>query len=68
MKVKIKSFNGNLPSYLTLGKHYEVIEPDDEFFSDGLYYILDDYKDSCLIYLEDCGYLNGGKWEIVDEQ
>jgi len=66
MKVKIKSFNGNLPDYLTLGKYYDVIEPD-EFFSDGLYYILDDYKDSCLIYLEDCGYLNGGEWEVVNE-
>ena len=68
VKVKIKSFNGNLPHYLTLGKHYEVVYPDDEFFSDGLYYILDDCNDSCLIYLEDCSYLNGGEWEIVDEQ
>ena len=67
MKVKIKSFNGNLPDYLTLGKHYDVIEPD-EFLGDGLYYILDDYEDSCLIYFEDCGYLNGGEWEIFDEQ
>ena len=66
MKVKIKSFNGDLPDYLTLGKHYDVIEPDVDLIS-GLYYILDDYKDSCLIYLEDCGYLNGGEWEVVNE-
>ena len=67
MKVRIKSFNGNLPNYLTLGKHYEVIEPDVDLII-GWYYILDDYNDSCLIYLEGCGYLNGGEWEIVDEQ
>ena len=67
MKVKIKSFNGNLPNYLTLGKLYEVIGNNFDLAS-GLYYILDDYNDSCLIYLEDCSYLNGGEWEIVDEQ
>ena len=64
MKVKIKSFNGNLPNYLTLGKLYEVIGNN---FASGLCYILDDYNDPCLIYLEDCSYLNGGEWEIVDE-
>lgn len=67
MKVKIKSFNGNLPEYLTLGKLYDVINPDDEFFSDRLYYITDDYNGYCLIYLEDCEFLNGGEWEVVDE-
>ena len=67
MKVEIKSFNGNLPPYLTLGKNYDVIEPEYNYFSEDLYYILDDYKGSCLIYLKDCGHLNGGKWEVVDE-
>ena len=67
MKVKIKSSNGNLSAYLTLGKLYDITEPDDEFFSDGLYYIIDDYNDHCLISLEDCGHLNGGEWEVVDE-
>lgn len=68
MKVRIKSFNGNLPDYLTLGKLYDVTNPDDDFFSAGLYYITDDYNnDACLICLKDCGHLNGGEWEVVDE-
>ena len=64
MKVKIKSFNGELPSYLTVGKVYEVVfdnghgivscESDDGFIFDA-----------CII--APSARLNGGYWEVVSE-
>lgn len=59
MKVRIKHFNGELPSYLTLDKVYDFdteyceIETDDGF--------------NLLIILDDCEHLNGGSWEIIEE-
>ena len=62
MKVKIKSFNGQLPSYLTEGKVYEVIY----CFDDRVPMIQDDVKSIIYIGLEYCCHLNGGSWEIVE--
>ena len=63
MKVKIKSFNGELPSYLTVGKAYEVWTSSD-LWSQG---IRNDVHDSLVIMnFSNCDYLNGGSWEIVD--
>lgn len=62
MKVKIKSFNGKLPSYLTEGKVYEVID----CFDDRVPMIQDDVNSIIFIGLEYCQHLNGGSWEIVE--
>ena len=63
MKVKIKSFNGSLPEYLTEGKEYDVIKC-------GTYWcdIVDDDGDDVFILLDGCEFLNGGSWEVVSER
>lgn len=62
MKVKIKTYNGELP-YLTLEKEYEVIKHTQLGF-----YIKSDGCDSNIFCLfDDCDHLNGGSWEIVTE-
>lgn len=63
MKVKIKSFNGELPSYLTVGKEYEV----DCFFEGNklLPCILDDDNYLIVLIKNRCSHLNGGSWEVV---
>lgn len=63
MKVRIKSFNGELPSYLTLGKEYEVVDNLSEHVvscigDDGFRF------DACINGISQ--RLNGGSWEIVD--
>ena len=60
MKVRIKS--GECPSYLTVGKVYEVIEFDKWGFS-----ISDDNGDNRTCLFKLCGHLCTGSWEIVDE-
>lgn len=64
MKIRIKTYNGDLPSYLTVGKVYEV-SPSEGF--DGLYDLIDDTSDTLNIDIDDCIHLNGGSWEIVNE-
>lgn len=61
MKVKIKSYNGELP-YLTLEKEYEVIEA-----SGILFIISTDKHENIMCTFNDCYHLNGGSWEIVGE-
>ena len=61
MKVEIKSFNGELPSYLTAGKVYEVID----YFDERVPMIQDDVNSIIYIDLEYCHHLDGGSWEIV---
>ena len=61
MKVKIKSFNGELPSYLTLGKEYIFTISDNG--KGGAF--VNDYGDVTYINLECSCHLNGGSWEIV---
>lgn len=62
MKVKIKSFNGELPYYLTLHKEYEL---DVNIIGNG--WIIDDSGIECYIRMDDCSHLNDGSWEIVEE-
>ena len=64
MNIKIKSFNGDLPDYLTVGKVYEVIKP--ETNEDVGTIISDDGYEITLI-MEGTSHLNGGSWEVVDE-
>ena len=66
MKVKIKTYYGELPSYLTVGKEYIV----EGFWGDNekLPIIVgDDFKRKVLSIGEiPCAELNNGSWEIVE--
>lgn len=62
MKILIKTYNDKLPSYLTLNKLYDV----KEIIDVNLLCVDDDNGDSMIIYTEDCVFLNGGCWEVVD--
>ena len=62
MKVRIKSFNGELPSYLTVGKLYDAT-------GDGISCeIIDDDGDVINVYILCSSHLNDGSWEIVDKE
>ena len=63
MKVKIKHFNGKLPEYLTLGKIYKV----EEVLDVHLFLVGDDNGEGLVVFTEDCGFLNGGSWEVINE-
>ena len=63
MKVKIKEYFGELPDYLTLGKLYKV----EEVLDVHLFLVEDDNGDAMIVFTEDCGFLNGGSWEVVNE-
>lgn len=66
MKIRIKTYNGELPSYLTVGKVYEstgLFDGDEE----SPYYILNDKREHILICIYDCDHLNGGSWEVVSD-
>lgn len=63
MKVKIKSFNGELPYYLTLNTEYTCAKPSSE---DDYIFIDDDINYTRAITLKNCWHLNGGSWEIVE--
>lgn len=62
MKIRIKTYNGELPSYLTVGKEYDVIH------GCGIYLDISG-DDGCPVFVDinDCGHLNGGSWEVCDE-
>ena len=62
MKVKIKSFNDELPSYFNKEKVYEASQRSDYTF------ILED-DEGCLwmCLFNNCPNLNGGYWEVVNE-
>ena len=62
MKVKIKSFNGELPSCFREGVEYVVDDTDD---LDGGW-VFDDDGEEHYILINGCSYLNGGSWEIVE--
>ena len=62
MKVKIKSFNGELPSYLTEGKVYEVFDYEIDW---ELGYLFDDECVEITFIQHGSHHLNGGSWEIV---
>lgn len=62
MKVKVKSFNGELPCFFTEGKHYVV---DNVYDQEGGWVYADDGEDHYIL-ISGCAYLNGGSWEIVE--
>ena len=61
MKVKIKSFNGELPSCFSEGVEYVVDDTDD---LDAGWAYGDDGEEHYIL-INGCSYLNGGSWEIV---
>ena len=62
MKVKIKSFNGELPSCFSEGAEYVV---DNTVDLDGGWIHGGDGEDHYIL-INECSYLNGGSWEIVE--
>lgn len=65
MKIRIKTYNGELPSYLTVGKVYEVFGGMDKY---GIAQIKTDDDYLCDVQLLSASdRLNGGSWEIIDE-
>lgn len=62
MKIKIKSFNGVLPEYLTVGKVYTVACVE-SFTSVS---IASDLNKFMVVRIVNCPHLNGGSWEVVD--
>ena len=60
MKIKIKSFNGDLPYYLSENKEYEI-----EYLSGDSIFITTGFDDPEYISVtkENCKHLNGGSWE-----
>lgn len=64
MKIRIKSFNGELPDCLTAGKIYDVVKMPDSMHR---VVINDDNGNRMPTNLYKSGYLNGGSWEIVDD-
>lgn len=65
MKVSIKTFNGEFPEYLTEGKECHVGGRNG--FNEFL--IRDDNRNRIYIHssMIDHTHLNGGSWEIVNE-
>lgn len=63
MKVKIKSFNGELPDYLTVGKLYEVFDYE---YENDFGYLFDDECVEITFKQHGSQHLNGGSWEIVE--
>ncbi len=63
MKIRIKTHNGELPSYLTVGKVYEYKELKSYC---GL--VLVDNGLEYFTYLNGSAHLNGGSWEVVGGQ
>lgn len=64
MKIRIKSYNGDLPYYLTVGKVYEVVTPMNYL---GIAQIYSDFGFLCDVQLlSESRRLNGGSWEVVE--
>ena len=62
MKIKIKSFNGVLLSYLTIGKVYKASR-----LSNDLFGFRSDDGRSMIATFKQSAHLNGGSWESVNE-
>ena len=62
MKIRIKTYNGELPSYLTSGLGYEI----EHINNEGKYFIYKEQIEYVCVTLSDCKHLNGGSWEIVE--
>lgn len=63
MKIRIKTYNGELPSYLTTGKVYEVVL----FSIHGYPKFITDDNFFLTVDMDDSSALNGGSWEVVSE-
>ena len=61
MKVKIKSFNGELPDYFMIDKVYEATHR-----SEHTFFLDDDEGYRLLCLYNNCPNLNGGSWEVVE--
>lgn len=60
MKIKIKSFNGELPDYFTIDKVYEA-----KHRSEFTFLVEDDEGCLWMCLYDNCPNLNGGSWEEV---
>lgn len=63
MKIKIKSYYGELPEYLTLGKVYEF-----QKLTSYCGLVIVDNGDDYFTYLKGSAHLGGGSWEVVDDE
>lgn len=63
MKIRVKTHNGELPSYLTVGRVYNVIK---KITIDGrlFFNVVTDNGNIASVSSHD---LNGGSWEVVSE-
>lgn len=61
MKIRIKTYNGELPSYLTMGEEYAAINVVDCFDRTLL------INGGIEIHINNCEHLNGGSWEIIND-
>ena len=61
MKIRVKTYKGELPSYLTVGKEYTVLDVVDCFNRTLL------INNVIEIHINDCEHLNGGSWEVCSE-
>ena len=61
MKVKIKSFNDELPDYFKVDKVYDANQR-----SEFTFFIEDDEGCIWMCIFNNCPNLNGGSWEIVE--
>lgn len=62
MKIRIKTYNGELPSYLTGNKEYEASGNPNITMQ-----IKTDISDTITVNMRESAFLNGGSWEVVDE-
>lgn len=62
MKIRIKTYNGDLPSYLTMGRVYEGTG-----HIDAVMKITADDGSDIWVIMNCSGFLNGGSWEVVSE-
>ena len=61
MKVKIKSFVGELPEYFKIDEVYDV-----KHRSEYTFFLDDDEGDRWICLYDNCPHLNGGSWEVVE--
>lgn len=62
MRIRIKTYNVELPSYLMVGRVYNVFPVIDYHSA-----IDDDEGFLRYIKLNGCKHLNGGSWEVVND-
>lgn len=62
MKIRIKTYNGELPSYLTVGKVYETHNLNHK----TLFGLITDDGRKMIAVLDNSSHLNGGEWEVVE--